>query len=276
MAQEKGLPLSLWYDPKAARGPMVTDSLVLQAEQRLGVKLPSGYIGALMECNGGLVRRDTLFLAEEIPGYDPGHIVLMTNLLGIGGEGGTDLLTPRLVAEEGYPAGCVVLDQDGDYSLLLDYRTIGPDGEPSVVLYFRESDEGERDEYLLAATFDQFIAGLVPDLALYDLGLTGAYTPDDLKAILAPFGTVTQRSYEGPIYVVDLAGIPGYYPEDCAKMLICYNNGMYYEYPELSVLVRVAIDPEHAWPVIERVREIVARQYGEQCRLICEPTAPRD
>jgi len=147
------------------RGPMISDDLIAQAEQKLGVRLPQAYIDLLTERNGGKPRR-RCFRTELPTSWASDHFQVQT-LIGIGyadgidGEFGSEYMT----LEWGYPPiGVVVFDTPagGHDTIMLDYSKCGPSGEPRVV-YIDE----DRSVLLVANDFGEFVARLV-ECAVFD------------------------------------------------------------------------------------------------------------
>jgi hypothetical protein len=151
----------LFEDDDTYTGPPLDGSMVRQAEQSLGVRLPRSYVELLSRRNGG-VPRNRCFRTEFPTSWAPGHFEIRA-LLGIGGEWGIEVPgqgSAYMIEEWGYPKiGVVVCDMPsgGHDAVMLDYSESGPDGEPAVA-YVDEDRVPRR----VAASFDDFLAGLVP------------------------------------------------------------------------------------------------------------------
>lgn len=168
-------PGPLFDAPSKPNGPPLTEQLVAQAEQRLGVKLPASYLEVLRKCNGGRLRR-TRFPMHEATTWADDH-VSVDSLLGIGGTEGTDTPsgTPYMVQEWGYPSPSVLLHSDGHTAVLLDYREVGPHGEPPVI--FVDVEAPDPRVWTLAPDFGAFVAGLTYDEQRHSIGLPGLSLP---------------------------------------------------------------------------------------------------
>ncbi|MEV0093699.1 SMI1/KNR4 family protein [Streptomyces sp. NPDC050738] len=139
-------------------GPSLDDSLIARAEEVLGVKFPDSYLNVLREKNGGCLRLGC-FPTNVSTTWAPDHISLDV-LFGIGGEFGIDAVSAELVEEWGYPNIGIVIGitpAAGPDTVMLDYSTCGPSGEPSVVYV-----EDDREPKLLASDFATFLNGLLP------------------------------------------------------------------------------------------------------------------
>lgn len=143
-----------------------TEKMIALVEEELGgYKLPASYI-ALMKVQNGGIPRNTCFGTEEPTSWAEDHIAI-TSIMGIGLEkaealGGSS--GSRFMIEEwGYPdIGIVICDcpSAGHDVVMLDYRSCGKNGEPSVIHVDQESDY---EITYLAPDFESFIRGLRPD-----------------------------------------------------------------------------------------------------------------
>lgn len=116
-------------------GPPLTDDMIRQAEAKLGVKLPESLLDLLRESNGGFLKRRCLPIPEI------GDAVEVQSMAGIGWDQGLDgeLGSLYMSEEWEYPEGLLWLGGDGHWGVFLDYRSCGPQGEPSVVWYDTEA-----------------------------------------------------------------------------------------------------------------------------------------
>lgn len=142
-------------------GPPLTEALVRNAEERLGVRLPESYLRVLRERNGGLLRA-RCFPTAFPTSWAPDHFEIEA-LRGIGGEWGIDsrsgLGSDDLVREWGYPhIGVVIfaMPSGGHDAVMLDYQDLGPDGEPGVA-YVDEDRVPRR----VASSLGEFLSKLV-------------------------------------------------------------------------------------------------------------------
>ena len=145
---------AFWGDSKYFTGPPLTDELIRQAEERLGYKLPPGYLRLLRIQNGGSPRRPYVHVAG-LRGWTGGY-------LGIDSLRGVGQHFWKIEANvEYYPkVGLVIGDtpSGGHDYVMLDYRQCGRAGEPRVVHAF----QGCRASQLtvLAPDFASFVAAL--------------------------------------------------------------------------------------------------------------------
>ncbi len=137
-------------------GPPITEDMVRQAEATLGVKLPDSLLDLLRETNGGFLRRPHL----AIPELD--DAVEVQYLAGIGWAQGWDAEwgSHSMSEEWQYPEGLLWLVGDGHWGVFLDYRTCGPEGEPSVVWY--DCEEPIPTIRFIAPDFGAFLGLLRP------------------------------------------------------------------------------------------------------------------
>ena len=141
----------------------LTDEMVTEAEQKLGVTLPAEFVALLRVRNGGAVA--TTWNAHPL-GDD--RYVPFFGMVGIGPDPDMPsiLSTPFLLDEYLLPSSIVVIEGDGHYWVALDYRESGPAGEPAVV---RLENDGALDERL-APDFRTFVTGLRPITEFVDSG----------------------------------------------------------------------------------------------------------
>ncbi len=148
---------SFWED-NFYNHPPLTDQMVEQAEAMLGFKLPGSLIALLWIQNGGYtkgfvhpMKQRTTWAEDHVPLDDLGGIVLDPEH-----ETALNLLqTEYMTKEWGLPEKQVLLSGDGHYWITLDYRH-GP--EPTVAWIDVECGE----DFQVAASFDDFLSGLVP------------------------------------------------------------------------------------------------------------------
>jgi hypothetical protein len=163
----------MFVDIDEYAGPPITEEMIAHAEVRLGVRLPPAYLALLRLQNGGVLRR-CLFR----PAGDEGREFSLLILFGIGGNTGIDVPMSRYrpgLLNEGdtlsvneslqknwrYPAESVVLCHLGHAGILLDYRTCGPEGEPSVIYADAETELYPQIEISpVAPNFAALLAGL--------------------------------------------------------------------------------------------------------------------
>jgi hypothetical protein len=151
---------SFWSARAHGVQPALTQAIVADAEQTLGLRLPASLLALLRVRNGGGVVADrNAFPTDRPTSWSEDHIPF-THLLGVGtgGRGRSLLETPYLVTEWELPFPVVLLSGDGHYWIALDYRTRGPLAEPSVTWFDTDSDT----ELPLAPDFRTFVEGLRP------------------------------------------------------------------------------------------------------------------
>jgi hypothetical protein len=151
----------LFEDSDFYTGPPLDDEMVRRAEEALGVRLPHGYVEALSQRNGGVLKLRCC-PTEFSTSWASDHFEIRA-LLGIGGDRGIDSPSGGgsscLIEEWGYPEiGVVICDMPsgGHDAVMLDYSESGPKGEPAVA-YIDE----DRIPRRISETFDEFIARLV-------------------------------------------------------------------------------------------------------------------
>ncbi|SHR63906.1 SMI1 / KNR4 family [Mycobacteroides abscessus subsp. massiliense] len=159
-------PAQIWRVPPYegyVQAPL-TDELLEEAEQHLGVRLPAAYVSLLRVQNGG-------YLRVGFPN-DRDYNVTHAIIRGIGTE------YPRLTKDawwhdeedfEPIPAGAewlIPFDGDGHWDLCFDYRRSPTDAaglrtDPAVVVIDTEKLDPDI-ESLVADSFDTYLAQLVP------------------------------------------------------------------------------------------------------------------
>jgi hypothetical protein len=117
-----------WLGTDVHGTPEVTDEMVLAVESKLGVKLPASLVILLKTLNGGYPRKAG-FMVPEGPNAEcieqPFEVGLIHSLKEMVYEGGLEDAPTGLIE-----FGC---GEDTSARLCLDYRGVGPDGEPRVV-----------------------------------------------------------------------------------------------------------------------------------------------
>jgi SMI1/KNR4 family protein SUKH-1 len=138
----------------------LTEAKVAEAEAALGVKLPSAYLELLRVQNGGSVSSEFDAYPTSAPTSWAKDHVPLDSLMGIGETGRwTSILdSPYFNAEWEMPEELVLLSGDGHYWVALDYRTGGPQRDPSIVWIDNEVDE----DIQVAPDFLTFVEGLRP------------------------------------------------------------------------------------------------------------------
>ncbi|SIR91134.1 SMI1/KNR4 family protein [Micromonospora avicenniae] len=150
--------------PSSWTGPTLTTDMVRRAEATLGVRLPRAYVELMYQQNGGVLK-DGCFPTRFRTSWTADHFQVDV-IMGVGFPEGLDALSSHLIAEWGYPEVGVVLGVTplaGPDTVMLDYSTSGPDGEPAVA-YVGEDRVPRR----VANSFEAFMNGLVSCQAYAD------------------------------------------------------------------------------------------------------------
>lgn len=147
--------------------PRLTPDVIVAAERELGVTLPDDLLRLLRIQNGGAVADAWDACPAGSNSYANDHIPF-DQLFGIGPADRARALTlvdtPYLVQEWDLPTSVVLLSGQGHYWVALDYRTCGPDGEPSVTWIDNEMEHGLQ----LAPDFRAFVELLKPSASIPD------------------------------------------------------------------------------------------------------------
>jgi hypothetical protein len=143
----------------------VSDETQRSVEAELGYHLPAAYVSQARTRNGGLLRRNAH--PSRTPTTWAADHVAVSGIFAIGRTARSSLcgsFGQRLWLNEwGYPdLGVYFADTPsaGHDMIALDYRTCGPEGEPSVVHVDQEVGYVVTH---LAPSFEDFIAGLVAE-----------------------------------------------------------------------------------------------------------------
>ncbi|MFV5997946.1 SMI1/KNR4 family protein [Streptomyces sp. NPDC056231] len=161
MARFDEVKAALWSGGTYGVQPPLTDEVVAEAEQTLGVALPLSLLDLLRVENGGEVSSDwNAFPTDQPTSWSADHVPF-GELMGIGHrERMVSLLdTPYLVEEWDLPSPVVLISGDGHYWIALDYRECGRQGQPSVTWLDTDLDM----ELRLAADFRSFVEGLTSE-----------------------------------------------------------------------------------------------------------------
>jgi hypothetical protein len=163
-------PAAFWLFDRERNVPL-TDDLLEHAERVLGVKLPASYVRLLRAHNGGYTRGFVIPTVQPTTWADD-HVTI-SELFGISAApppvGAHNILDSAYMTDEWeLPPKQVLLAGDGHYWITLDYRR----GEVPAVTWL-DVEAGE--DVQLAATFDEFLAQLLPSTAVDED--TGALRP---------------------------------------------------------------------------------------------------
>lgn len=152
-----GIDPSEFWGTDYYKNTVLTDAMVVEAQQVLGVTLPETFVKLLRLQNGGYTR-GFVFPTQCRTSWAEDHVPL-EELFGIGRKGGPTgghnlLDTAYMTKEWGLPPKQVLLAGDGHWWITLDYRK---GSHPSVAWIDVEVDE----DVQLASSFDEFLAGLL-------------------------------------------------------------------------------------------------------------------
>ena len=136
--------------------PPATEQEIAAVERAIGHGLPAVYKRMLALQNGGDLRYP-LWVSSDSTRKQ----LVWFAIYELSGVGPHDSLaqTPSMVREGLIPKGLACIMDGQEWDLCLDYRTARQDQSPSVVAL----DE-DRKEFVLAATMEEFVAGLSRDL----------------------------------------------------------------------------------------------------------------
>jgi hypothetical protein len=142
--------------------PPLTNEMLEQAEQFLGVKIPKELTALWRVQNGGYTQ-GFVFPCPRPTSWAEDHVPVM-ELFGIGSPVGPKgihnvLNSKYMIDEWGLPANQVLLTGDGHWWITLDYRK---SAEPRVT--WLDIDSGQ--DFELAPSFKEFFSNLVPDSAV--------------------------------------------------------------------------------------------------------------
>jgi hypothetical protein len=143
-------------------GPSLTLAQLKTFQDELGFQLPQAYIELLLNTNGGIPINPCVSMSEPTSWADD-HIEIDA-ILGFGAP--SNLMESAYMIEEwGYPNIGVVFcstPASGHNAVMLDYLTNPLASEPRVVYINDEDDMGNRKIVLVANTFAEFLAKMVP------------------------------------------------------------------------------------------------------------------
>jgi hypothetical protein len=174
----KPIPADFWHQPTSSDLglplPSLTEADLQAAEARLGVRLPAALIRLLRTQNGGYPNYC------EYPMYRPPEsaddYIEVREIYGLSAEASRGLVLSNYevdfqITDEtgrrlddametwrkklGNEKLIIPFSGGGHSYIALDYRGVGPKGEPAVILMDVEGDEFEFEE--LAASFEEFL-----------------------------------------------------------------------------------------------------------------------
>ena len=124
MADFDEIKAVFWGDGTYDVQPPLTDEVVQEAQDLLGVTLPAALLDLLRIQNGGIVACGRRCFPTSAPTSWADDHVPLTDLMGIGHTPGVASLfeTPDLIEEWGLPDGVVPVSGDGHYWIVLAYR----------------------------------------------------------------------------------------------------------------------------------------------------------
>lgn len=154
-----------WYTAYSPNKDL-TEEMVTKAEELLGFKLPTAYLGLLKIQNGGETQ-GLVFPTKVKTSWADNHVPF-DEMFGIdfldteSEEEATDtsdfniLDTAEIVKEWNLPEKQIVINSDGHCNITLDYRL---DENTPVVSWI---DVDSEEDIQLASSFENFLKGLVP------------------------------------------------------------------------------------------------------------------
>lgn len=145
---------SIWQENHDSREfEPLSDEMIEEAEEKIGVKLPSSYIGILKQQNGGYINFNAH--PSNIPTSWADDHVNIDHIYGIGtGEEIGILDSAYLIQEWDLPENVVLISGDGHSWIALDYR----EGKTEPTVIFIDVDDEQTVE--LASSFEVFLNGL--------------------------------------------------------------------------------------------------------------------
>ncbi len=162
-----------WHDTRESKrrheSPAPERRDIRACEEKLGYKLPPGYVELMKTHNGGLVNRCWFPLCEKPKQFS--DYIQITDILGIGcdtpyslcGRFGSDFLMENWGHNREIGVAVCNTLKPGRALVFLDYRECGRDGEPAIT--YAEADTG--CEKRLADTFEDFIRNLCDSRKAY-------------------------------------------------------------------------------------------------------------
>jgi hypothetical protein len=163
--------MALTVDNWKSDNPKVSELMVNEVEQVLGVKLPESYISLMKKWNGGYLEEEyQVVLLNDVPenlDYYLGEGFWSLNLIaGISSDINNSegiIYTAQTAHEWGVSEKIIAFEGNGHTWLALDYRE--NKDNPKVIFV-------ETDNLLffdLAKSFDDFIQNLIPSYQVYDI-----------------------------------------------------------------------------------------------------------
>lgn len=225
--EERVIHMNIWYEQLAR--PAATYTEIVEAEQRLGCKLPKSYVEQLNIHNGGRLQY-TSYMNEALA--EPLLIDYMYGTVGT-----PSLLdTPDIIVQYDLEANIIIFAGDGEEWFAFDYRqqTI----EPPVIVFTADEDVIE-----LASNFEVFMQGLgydgeqfmedeemledEEDMAIYDMKeqLNNAGSIEEIREALDAATRYMQENPEeqADVYFVgELLDVARYPDQEAHKLVPHY------------------------------------------------------
>ncbi|RRC91196.1 SMI1/KNR4 family protein [Erysipelotrichaceae bacterium OH741_COT-311] len=150
----------------------LTDEMVVEAEKKLGYKLPQSYVDLMKSRNGGKLIKN--YWMNENAKSNEVDVIGLECFYSIGSEKDNSLFgkfgNEFWFNEWEYPRDVGVIiaktESGGHHMIYLDYRECGKDREPKVSICFQESDYKFQ---ILANSFEEFLLMLVTDEELEEV-----------------------------------------------------------------------------------------------------------
>lgn len=176
-----------WLPPQRGVGKPATDQMIARAEATLHVALPAAYKSVLSQQNGGKPRRSLYRASRRLSRkimresrLDYGECFPSYSIDYLGGIGPKQLGNRNILKQPDgwryevdddewidydFPKDVIVLDGDGHSYLALDYRAVGPQGDPPVVHVECECTDGPADFSIIAPSMQHFLENLIAESA---------------------------------------------------------------------------------------------------------------
>lgn len=224
----------------------LTDALLRETEEKLGVRLPASYVKLMNMRNGGTLAYSELH-AKKLPDGE----MLVDAIMGIAPDDGIGE-SPDLAAEWDVEAGFVLFAGDGHEWLAFDYRE-GQVDDPEI--FYIPTDAGKPKR--VAKTFEKFIKKLrkpeeieMDDDEDDDEDWDRIYTKDDVE----------QAIQEGKSLFDISAGLEQFAKEEGDMdwfLKQCFRTLGIEEFEDIAwtvgriVLIKLKTEPKKNWPLAE-------------------------
>lgn len=153
------IDINKFWDTNYYKNPTLTDRMIIDAEKKLGVKLPETFI-SLLKCQNGGYTKGFAFPMKTKTTWADNHIPV-SELFGIvldekSDSGHNIMQSSYMTTEWGLPEKQVLLTGDGHWFITLDYRK-----SQTPTIRWIDCECGE--DIFVANSFDEFYEGLVSE-----------------------------------------------------------------------------------------------------------------